>query len=737
MRYLKPVRLLILFMLMFNLPSIAQFNKQAAENLIKRVIPKKADHFEVQYIPKENNKDIFEIESKHGKIILKGNNGISVASALKYYLYHFCHCSITWNGVNLNVPDPLPVVKKKIHHVSPYKYRYYLNYCTFNYTMAWWDWAQWQKQIDWMALNGINMPLAVTGETAIWEKVYEKLEFSRDELKNFFSGPAYFAWLWMGNLDGWGGPLPQHWIDTHEALQKKILTLERSLGMTPVLPAFSGHVPPDFHKKFPHAKLNKVNWHSGFADTYLLDPSDSMFEVIGKDFMEEQTKIYGTDHLYSADSFNENTPPSSDSTYLDGISKKVYESMAAADPDAVWVMQGWLFVNNARFWQPTQIQALLNAVPDTKMIILDLWSESHPVWDRTDAYYGKPWIWNMLHNFGGNISLFGRMRHIAHDPALALHDPDAGKMVGIGLTPEGIDQNPALYQLMTDNVWRDDTIDLNKWLREYALRRYGKNNAAMNEAWQILKNTVYSGGLTEGGPESIITGRPTFARNTAWTNTTLTYNPMELVKAWDLFIKAADLLKNSDGFQYDLVDVTRQVLANYATSLQQKFAEAYRDGDKTAFDEYSKQFLQLIGNMNTLLATRKDFLLGPWLADARSWGKTKAEKDLYEFNARDLITLWGDKNSPLHEYACKQWSGLLDGFYKPRWEMFFRQVDSCMQNHTHVNMNTFDDEVKDWEWQWVHEHQSYPIKPSGDPVKVSKEMYKKYRKIIAGAYQVE
>lgn len=737
MRYLKPVLFLILFILMFNVQSVAQLNKQAAENLISRVIPKESGYFEVQYIPKENNKDVFEVESKDGKIILRGNNGISVASALKYYLYHFCHCSITWNGVNLHIPDPLPVVKKKIHQTSPYKYRYYLNYCTFNYTMAWWDWAQWQKQIDWMALNGINMPLAVTGETAIWEKVYEKLGFSRDELKSFFSGPGYFAWLWMGNLDGWGGPLPQHWIDSHEALQKKILDLERSLGMTPVLPAFSGHVPPDFSKKFPDAKLNKVNWHAGFADTYLLDPSDSLFEVIGKDFIEEQTKVYGTDHLYSADSFNENTPPSNDSTYLDGISKKVYESMAAADPDAVWVMQGWLFVNNARFWQPTQIQALLNAVPDSKMIILDLWSESHPVWNRTDAYYGKPWIWNMLHNFGGNISLFGRMRHVAHDPALALHDPEAGKMVGIGLTPEGIDQNPAIYQLMTDNVWRDDTIDLNKWLQEYAWRRYGKKNTTINEAWQILKNTVYSGGLTEGGPESIITGRPTFAKNTAWTNTTLTYNPMELVKAWDLFIQASDSLQNSDGFQYDLVDVTRQVLANYATPLQQKFAEAYRDGNKTAFDKYSKQFLQLIDNMNTLLATRKDFLLGPWLADARSWGKTKAEKDLYEFNARDLITLWGDKNSPLHEYACKQWSGLLDGFYKPRWEMFFHYVDSCMQNHVHVNMNAFDNEVKAWEWQWVHEHQQYPLKPSGNPVTVSKELYKKYRKMIAEAYQVE
>lgn len=409
--------------------------------------------------------------------------------------------------------------------------------------------------------------------------------------------------------------------------------------------------------------------------------------------------------------------------------------MAAADPEAVWVMQGWLFVNTARFWQPTQIKALLNAVPDDKMIILDLWSESHPVWNRTDAYYGKSWIWNMLHNFGGNISLFGRMRQIAHDPASALHDPEAGKMVGIGLTPEGIDQNPALYQLMTDNVWRDDTIDLNKWLRGYAFRRYGKKDAAINEAWQILKNTVYNGGLTEGGPESIITGRPAFTKNTTWTYTTLSYDPMKLVEAWDLFIKASDSLKSSDGFQYDIVDVTRQVLANYATPLQQQFAEAYRAGDQAAFDKYSQQFLQLIHDLNTLLSTRKDFMLGPWLAGARSWGETTEEKDLYELNARDLITLWGDKNSPLHEYACKQWSGLLDGFYKPRWEMFFGYVDSCMKKHVPVNMDIFDNEVKNLEWNWVHAHQTYPVRPSGDPIKVSKEMYKKYRRIIAEAYQ--
>ncbi len=726
----------IILILFINFQSLAQENFKAVTGLIDRVVPKIADLIELEHIPKEDGKDVFEIETRGGKIILRGNNGVSLSSALYYYLDHYCKCSITWNGVNLNLPDSLPEVPEKIHKTSPYKYRYNINYCAFNYSMAWWDWDRWKKEIDWMAMNGINMPLALTGEEAIWQEVYQKLGFEKKDLEDFFTGPAYFAWLWMGNLDGWGGPLPQHWMDSHKALQKKILNYERALGMTPVLPAFTGHVPPSFKDKFPDAKLKKTNWGWGFKDVYILDAADPLFEKIGKLFIKIQTEEYGTDHLYSADTFNENVPPTNDSSFLDAMSKKVYNSMAVADPKAVWVMQGWMFSYNVRYWQPTQVQALLNAIPNDKMIILDLWSESHPVWNRTEAYYGKPWIWNMLQNFGGNVSLFGRMRHVAYDPAIALHDPDAEHMSGIGLTPEGIEQNPALFQLMTDNVWRTEPVKLDKWLHGYARRRYGDTSEQLDQAWQILKNTVYSGGKTEGGPESIITGRPTFEKNTAWTNTTLTYAPMDLVKAWDLFIETADRFKKSDGFQYDIVDLTRQVMANYATPLQQRFVQAWQERDKEAFDKYSKAFLELIDDMDELLATRKGFLLGPWLADARKWGETPEESNLYEFNARDLITLWGGKDCPLHEYACRQWSGLLKGFYKPRWEKFFREIDEALENHTPFSISKFDEEIKDWEWEWVHKHDSgkYPVKPSGDPVKEAQKMYKKYRKRIGKIY---
>ncbi|MBB6107915.1 alpha-N-acetylglucosaminidase [Mucilaginibacter lappiensis] len=727
--------LLVLVVIAFGLKASAQVDQKASYAFIERVIPGKSSSFTIEAIPQQNGKDVFELDSRSGKIVLRGNNGLSIASALNYYLKKYCLCDISWNGINLNLPATLPMVKSLVHKTTPYQYRYYLNYCTYNYSMAWWDWDRWQREIDWMALNGINLPLAITGEEAVWQNVYKSMGFTDKQLDEFFSGPAYFAWFWMGNIDAWGGPLPQHWMDTHKELQKKILERERSFGMKPVLSSFTGHVPPSFKDKFPGAKIKKTNWDAGFPDVYILDPDDPMFETIGKKYIEAQTKEFGTDHLYSADTFNENVPPTNDSTYLDGMSKKVFNSMAAADPKAIWVMQGWMFHYNNKFWQPQQIKALLNAVPNEQMIVLDLYSDAHPVWNRTEAYYGKPWIWSMLQNFGGNISLFGRMRHVAADPAIALHDPESKNMRGIGITPEGIEQNPALFALMLENVWNDTPIDVDKWLVNYAQRRYGQNNTQVNEAWHILLNTVYSGGLTEGGPESIIVARPTFKRTIDRVLTKVDYDPAQLLKAWGLFINATDSLKQSDGFQYDLADITRQVLANYASPLQQQMVAAYQSKDKANFKLYSTQFLQLMDDMDALLSTRKDFLLGKWITEARVNGITEKEKNLYEFNARDLVTLWGDKESGLREYSNRQWAGLIKGYYKPRWELFLDQLNKSLISGAPFDEPAFDKQVKDWEWQWVNKHDnSYSDATKGNSVDLSKQLFGKYHTPIQQAY---
>jgi alpha-N-acetylglucosaminidase len=729
--YRNPIRfILTLLILALSTGAQAQLNYKTAYELIKRVVPQRASAFVIEQIPSAGGKDVFEIGHRGSKILLRGNKGVAVASGLYYYLTEYCHCQITWNGTNLNLPAKLPLPTQTIRKNTPYQYRYYLNYCTFNYSMSWWDWPRWQKEIDWMALHGVNMPLAITGQEYTWYKVYKEMGFSDADMKDFFSGPAYFAWFWMGNLDGWGGPLPISWMQSHCRLQQQILTAERGLGMKPVLQSFTGHVPPAFKKHYPASKLKTTNWHSGFADTYILDTEDPLFKKIGSKFIEEQTRLYGTDHLYSADTFNENTPPTDDPAYLSALSGRVYQAMQQADPQATWVMQAWLFYHDHKFWKQPQIKALLDAVPDDHMIILDLATEIEPVWKRTNSFYGKPWIWNMLHNFGGNEVMFGRMDGVASGPAEAFNDKSSGKLSGIGLTMESIEQNPVLYELMTDNTWRNTPIPVNDWLKGYIRNRYGNENPQLLQAWQTLRQTVYNGKDLRDGSESIITGRPTTDSTTLWTKTRLNYQAADLLPAWDNFIKAIPACSKSDGFNYDLVDVTRQVMANYALPLQRKWVKAWQDKDVAAFKKYSTQYLQLISDMDRLLATRKDFLLGPWLRDARNCGNTPAEKALYERNARDLITLWGDGNSPLREYSCRQWSGLLNDFYKVRWQKFFAMLNQSLVTGNAADFKAFDANIAQWEWGWVNTQKAYPVKPTGSSTAEARIIYQKYRKIV-------
>lgn len=728
------LKLLVLFLIVFfssqNLTAQnhRQKERQAVVDLLKRILPARhVSNFNIEFIECADGKDVFEVEPVGDKIVLRGNNGVSVASALNYYLENYANCQYTWNTEALELPKELPVIDKKIRKTTPYKYRYYLNYCTFNYTMSWWDWERWQREIDWMALHGINMPLALTGQNIIWQRIYKRLGFTDDELQPFFSGPAYFNWFWMGNLDGWGGPLPQSWMESHEELQKQILARERSLGMTPVLPAFTGHVPPTLKKKFPLSNVKTTNW-STFPAVSILDPSDSLFPVIGEKFLTELIKTYGTDHFYSADTFNENRPPTNEPQFLHNISEKIFDSMRKVDNKATWIMQGWLFHFQRNFWKDEQIQALLSGVPDDGMILLDLWSEKNPMWGKTHSYYGKPWIWCMLHNFGGNNSLYGRMDHIAQEPVKTFKNENSGNMAGIGLTPEAIEQNPVIYELMLHNVWNKTPIDVDKWLRQYIRNRYGNTNKLLESAWDILRKTAYADSITSGGTESIIVARPTFEKNAGCVDTQSAYDTKKLVSAWEKMVSAADEFETSDAFRYDLVDLTRQVLANYGNELQQSLALDLQNNNFESYNRKKDEFLRLFEDMDKLMATRSEFLLGNWLEDAKHWGTTKEESAIFERNARNLITLWGDTKSRLHEYSWRHWAGLINDFYKVRWERFFEQVDKSVKEKTEFDQSQFEKEIADWEWQWVNQQNIYSTYPKGDEISVVKLIYQSYRR---------
>lgn len=640
----------------------------AARNAIDRTLPGRAQEFDLELIAAEDGRDVFEIDAVAGRVTLRGTTAGSLATAFHWYLKYTANAHISWCGNQLDVAAPLPSVPQRQRMVSPYRFRYYLNYTTFSYSMAWWDWARWEREIDWMALNGINTPLALTGHEAVVARVYRELGLSDEEIAAYLPGPAFLAWGWLGNLEGWGGPLPAGWIEGQCELQRKILARERELGMRPILPAFAGHVPAALGRHFPQARVFAGSGWNGFPPTYYLDPTDPLFERIATTMMRVQRELYGGDGLYAADPFNEMTAGRTEPAYVAAVGEAVCRGMTAADPDALWFLQGWSY---EPWWRP-----LLEAVPADRLVLLDLWGEVRPKWQDCEAFHGQSWVLGFVQNFGANDGLYGRLDVVAALPPHVLAHPDRGRLCGLGLFMEGLGHNPIVYDLATEMMWRATAPPLDEWVAAYVTRRYGRAVPAALEAWQILTRSAYATHeYQEGTANSILAARPALrgVRARQFTTTVIPYDPAAVARAWELLLSCADELGDCDTYRYDVVDVTRQVLADLAQPLYRELVQAYREQDAQRVRAAGQRLLDLLADLDELLGTRREFLLGPWLADARAWGATPAEQDLLEWNARTQITLWGPVPGPadrLRDYANRHWHGLIGSFYAERWRQY-------------------------------------------------------------------
>ena len=708
---------LLITMYSCSVKNVDNLQVDEAEGVIKRVLPGYADQFTLKLIDKEGDKDVFEIEPKGRKIVIRGSSGTSICSGFNYYLKNFCNSVYNWRcGNNMKIEGKLPAGFKMVRKISPYKYRYIFNYCTFSYSMAFWDWDQWQKMIDWMAMNGINMPLAPMGQEIIWQRVYKKYGVSEEDLKDFFVGPAYNAFGRMGCIDAHGGPLPQSWIENENILQKKILQRERGLGMTPVLQGFTGHIPHALVKKNPDLKFTNLSWID-FPATYLLDWKDPLFIKISKDFISEQTKEYGTDHLYAIDQFIEMKPAKDDTAYMANMSRQIFLALDQADPKGKWVIQTWPF-KELDFWNRDRTKAYFDGVPDKRMIALELMGESWKLtgWYKHSGWYGKPWVWSIISNFGDNVSMFGGLNQIADNLNKALSSPDKGNLAGMGLMMEGLDYNPVTYELLTDLMWEKGVPDLYEWKRKYLQSRYGKLNDTIIRGWDHIFDFYYSkSGLFETNP---IIKRPFLVRNDIWPSE-------DAVEGTRNLISASVNFSGIDAFQYDIVNLFRQVFGQYAGHLLYEITLSYQEKNISSFESSVNGFLTLSRKLEDLMATREEFLFGKWIKDSRKHASNLSESELYEWNARAIITTWGGRE--LYGYAIKDWAGLYSSYYLPRWEKLFAEMRTEIRGGDKLDYEKFIKQTIAWEDQWntLHEENLVSV-PAGNALAIAKEIWDQY-----------
>ena len=207
---------------------------------------------------------------KPGTISIAGSTGVEQAAGLHHYLRRFCGAHLGWEATGghqlHSVPrGSLPPVDDAGVVVNlPFERTVYMNPETFSYSTAFWDYERWEKEIEWMALHGVNTPMALNGVEQVWMRVLTSKDFGlkESEVEEWFGDPAHQAWARNGAAQGsWTGGRPKKWLKRQWDLQRDAVKLMRDFGMTPVLPGFNGHVPPAIARRFPEAKLRRVeNW---------------------------------------------------------------------------------------------------------------------------------------------------------------------------------------------------------------------------------------------------------------------------------------------------------------------------------------------------------------------------------------------------------------------------------------------------------------------------------------------
>ena len=314
-------------------------------------------------------------------------------------------------------------------------------------------------------------------------------------------------------------------------------------------------------------------------------------------------------------------------------------------------------------------------------------------------------------------------------------------------------------------------VNMSQWVVERAYRRYGMlahESPAVAQAWTLLEQSYYAEDLGVGDDTGVgqfpLVPESSYKRSLPHWNANLTRPSVGLCKtwaAWGLLIYAssdASELVNSEPFRYDLVNTGREILAEISTVFSIRFAQALDatplDGAK--LNRTGQAYVELLIDLDQLVATDSSFLLGPWLRDARAWGilngstmhdctgtvidsvlKGDCQRFL-EWNARTQLTTWyptidPDGPMPLRDtdYARKHWSPLIKDYYARRAAMLLALALANADAGEPLDTAAVLRLRAQLAFEWTTRTDNYPEAPASNSAGVSKAARAKYAAMFA------
>lgn len=664
----------------------------AAQRVLDRVTNGKAGNIRMEIIPADTRRDVYEYEAKGGVLTIRGSSAVALCRGFHDYAKANAMGTVSWaEGQPLRLPQRWPDAPKS-RLVAPFEIRHAYNVVTAGYTFPYWTWERWERELDWQAVRGFNMLMAPIATEAIAERVWLKIGLTRAEIDENTCGPAHMPWYRMGNICGIDGHLPKEWHAGQVALQHKILARMRELGIEPVIQSFAGFVPRGFARIHPETKLHGTLWNGRIPPEkrpVLMFPDDPQFAAITKAYMDEWRNEFGTAKYFLVDSFNEMEVPKTarpETELLAGYGERTWQAIHAADPAAIWAIQGWTF--GYQNWKPANLEALFSKVPDDRMFVLDYANDYAVIWKKFNAFYGKTWAYGFVPNMGGKTAYTGNLNLYASGSADVLKSPDHGNLKGFTISGEGLENNEVLYDLLTDMAWSAAPIDLDTWFEKFSINRYGACPPAVADSWKILRQGCYGN----------LKPHPGFT----WQHSgSIDRNPDFSVAATK-FLSCAEDLKSSPAYRADAVERTALALALKADEWYALAKQANNAGDSNVFAQASARTLDLLTQVDRLMEAHPYHRMERWIDFARAHADNPELKKMYESNARCIVTYWANG---VQNYSCRVWGGLVRDYYR---EWIRREFDA-MQNGTPFDADTFM-------LEYIKATGTSPFTPCADPI---------------------
>ncbi len=688
----------------------ATFDVRPEQAVLARLLPHQARQFELGTLPAAGGRERFRVSSSNGHIEVEGSTPSALLFGVNWYLKYVAHVQISPNGDRVGgAPFPLP--RAVIERSTPYAYRYALNENVDGYSAPYWSWPRWQREIDVLALSGINAVLIERGTDSVLYRTFRDFGYSDAAIRRWLAAPAHQNWQLMGNLCCFGGPLSRALLQKRLTSARKIVARLRELGMTPVLPGYYGIVPADFQRRFPDSHVVPQGEWAGFTRPGWLDPRDPMFARLAAAFYRQQRAALGDSGIYDMEVFQEGGQ--SGDVPVAQAARAVQQALLAAHPGASWMMLAW---------QGNPRQDLLAGVDRRHLLIIDIDHSRVPREHRQRDFRDAPFLFGGLWEFGGRTTLGADVRDLTD--RLQRVGRTNGNMVGTAVFTEGMGTNPFMFDLFTEMAWRHEPVDIEAWTGAYVLRRYGAADPHALAAWDVLIHTAYDirvdqvvfNSERDAAQESLFDAQPDLNVNRAsnWSPEDMRYSAAGFERALPQMLQVAPALRASETFHYDLVDIARQTLANESRKLLPRIKGAYQDNSRPRFEKLTQCWLGLMDLQDRLLAADRFFLLGSWLTQVAPWASSPGERARLEFDARSLLTIWGDRQASeagaLHDYSNRDWAGLTRGYYRMRWQLYFAALDESLRTGAapqRIDWYTLGTE-------WSQGSQPYADRPAGN-----------------------